>query len=103
MQQQSEVLTAFYRAYLDFAEGKPISYFTKSCGLCHNLFWFLQKSGKQDNYYYVLAEMEQQFMDAGLNKVYPFNNGADDYEGEKEGNNIPNNQKRLDWVRLHAQ
>lgn len=102
--QQSELLTAFYRAYLDFAEGKPISYFTKACGLCHNLFWFLQREAYPTDYYKVLAEMEQQFMDAGLNKAYPFNNGSGyDYQQEKEAGNMATNQNRLNWVRLHAQ
>lgn len=104
MQQQSEVLTAFYRAYLDFAEGKQVSYFTKSCGLCHNLFWFLTRAGKPSDYPDVLSEMEQQFMDASLDEAYPFNDGSqDDYHEEKEGNNMTNNQNRLDWVRSHAQ
>lgn len=103
-QKQSEVLTAFYRAYLDFAEGKQVIYFTKRCGLCHNLSRFLNSTGQKHKYYEIMLEMQYQFVAARLDYNYPFNNGSeDDYQKEKEEQNMIANQNRLDWVRSHAQ
>lgn len=104
MKQQSELLTDFYRTYLAWAEGKQLGFFTKKCGLCHNLAKYLNSTGCSHFYEDVISEMRDQFVNAGLDDIYPFNNGSGrDYDSEGKNDNMANNQTRMKWVRDHAQ
>lgn len=104
MKQQSDLLTAFYRAYLTFAEGGDPGNFTTKCGLCHNLGKFLSSTDQGHLFYDVLSEMVEQFTTAHLDETYPFNNGSGSgYDAEGKSGNMANNQSRLNWVRYRAQ
>ena len=103
MKQQSELLTAFYRAYLAWAEtGERSEYrFRDAVGLCANLNRFLSV---EDHTADTLEEMENQFVEAGLDLCYPFNNGdLWDYKDEMRNNKATSNTQRMKWVREHAQ
>lgn len=102
MKQQSELLTAFYRAYLSWAEGEPSKYgFRNLTGMCANVNRFLSV---EDPTAEILEEMEDQFVDAGLDVSYPFNNGnTRDYKDEMRNSKATSNIQRMKWVRDHAQ
>lgn len=103
MKQQSELLTAFYRAYLAWAEnGEGAKYrFRDAVGLCANLNRFLSVEDPQAD---ALEEMEDQFVQAGLDLSYPFNNGEhQDYHDEMQSHKATSNVQRMKWVRDHAQ
>ena len=102
MKQQSELLTAFYRAFLLFAEtGENPHNFSDCAGLCSSLVRFLDDTFAKD--YLACDEMYQQFKDAHLDDVYPFNNGSGlNYNLEMKARNTTKNQTRLKWVRDHA-
>lgn len=104
MKQQSELLTAFYRAYLAFAETGDNPYgFRPRNGLCSNLVKFLDITCSGEDYT-VCDEMEYQFKCAGLSTIYPFNNGSgEDYDLQMKHSNAFENLQRLNWVREHAQ
>lgn len=103
MKQQSELLTAFYRAYLAWVEnGEGSKYrFRDAVGLCANLNRFLSVEDPTAD---TLEEMEDQFVQAGLDLCYPFNNGEhQDYQDEMQSHEATSNVQRMKWVRDHAQ
>lgn len=103
MKQQSQLLKAFYQAYLSWAEtGKPSKYgFRDAVGLCPNLNRFLSVEDPTAD---TLEEMEDQFVEAGLNLCYPFNNGEHwEYKDEMQSHKATSNVQRMKWVRDHAQ
>jgi len=100
--EQSALLTAFYRAFLFFADTGENPYkFSRANGLCGSLAKFLAATTED---YSPCEEMYQQFKDAHLDVVYPFNNGSGfNYDHEMKTRNTTKNQTRLKWVRDHAQ
>lgn len=111
-EKQSALLTAFYRAYLKFAETGDNPYdFTPRTGLCSNLCDYVDKhledSGKSPNakiFYAAVGEMDRQFKDAGLDTNYPFNHGSGrSYDLEMEQGRAFDNVHRMNWVRYRAQ
>ena len=75
--------------------------FVKHHGLCLNLWWWSSKSDTLD------MELTQQFQQAGLNPILPFNRCFDNaslpsYEEEVVQETIFQNEKRLAWVTQHA-
>lgn len=91
---QSEALTAFYDAYLHYAEtGENPHCFLSFCGLCDALT-------HMPGYAVTFFEMKKQFRDAGLNEAYPFNAGSPDLYSQDESKS--SNSKRLAWVRAHS-
>lgn len=103
MNQQSQLLKAFYQAYLSWAEtGETSKYgFRDAVGLCANLNRFLSVEDPTAD---TLEEMEDQFVEAGLDLCYPFNNGEHwEYKDEMQSHKATSNIQRMKWVRDHAQ
>lgn len=99
--QQSEVLTAFYRAYLDWVAAGAPDYnehgFSRCVGLCSNLDAYCAEM-EDAGYHGAEDEMEQQFRDAGLNTSFPFESPREYSEAQDTGR-MHLNQYRLSWVR----
>lgn len=96
----SNELKEFYRAYkawLDAGapDGKP---FTRSCGLCTNLFEFCL--GLDIDECDVSNEMCNQFATARLPESYPF--GIDNYHTDRLNETQHLNLARIKWVEEHA-
>lgn len=104
MKEQSQLLTDFYRAYLEFAEEKANPFdFQLTLGLCSNLRKFFKGCENSDSYYDTSDEMYQQFDDAGLDQSYPFNLGyVSSYTEEMRVAGAAKNEMRTQWVRNHA-
>lgn len=106
---QSQYLTDFYREYLAWVDAGAGDHpaFNRSAGLCLNLVhharWLnIDHEGR------FLDEMEAQFEQGGLNKVYPFNLGEysvarQSYLDECRLKSCYTNEARLKWVRQHVQ
>lgn len=103
---QSELLTEFYLAYADWLDAgapdeKP---FYRSGGLCWMLSHYLSCHGIPRKERGQLAnELEDQFEAAGLNHLFPFNDGEDGFSNEEETDTMHLNSRRIKWVRDHAQ
>lgn len=99
-------LTEFYKAYSDWIDagapdGKP---FSRNCGICVSLTLHLKAMGLTPK------EMEQarklmrsQFIKAGLNGYYPFNNRELSYLTESARGLIHTNKNRIAWVKKEWQ
>ena len=102
-------LVSFYRAYWVWLEdGAPEKNenphnFERGYGLCSNLFiYFTTKDGDVDrDAYTAKREMRHQFSKAGLDDNTPFNPGGD-YFSESFDCLCHLNEKRIEWVKLHA-
>lgn len=95
---QSKELTAFYDAYLDWAEGGENVYgFKAQFGLCHAVDTFDNLDGSV-RLTGVYGEMQRQFRAAGLWSAYPFE-GEIAYELSTDKRLDP---KRMAWVRAHS-
>ena len=55
-----------------------------------------------DRYGKLTHEMRDQFSAAGLDPVYPFNEGCIDFDIETNYCTKYTNLKRLDWIKRHA-
>ncbi len=98
---QSTELTKFYRAYAKWLDnGAPHWHpFARSAGLCVYLENFC--NGDEDVYSNLCGEMNLQFSEAGLKPGYPFDNSTIHLKDAMR-KALHLNQKRIDWVRLHA-
>ena len=75
--------------------------FTPIYGLCGNaLRW-----ARAHNLAHIefLNSLKEQFLDAGLDYEYPFNEDYADYDHESWSDSLYTNEKRLKWVKDHAQ
>lgn len=101
---QSDILTDFYRLYVEWLDSCSwnTADFKRDHGIClclekylynrHYPKWYIQE---------VLKELTTQFINAGLHKHYPFNQGdVFYYEKEKQTKHL--NPMRIKWVRDHA-
>lgn len=100
MSKQSKELTKFYQEYaLWLDEGAPNRIpFWKIHGLCASL---ADMDWPDEIYMRVKDEMKQQFFNARLSMVYPFNKGYEDFDNEAKFRTIHLNQKRIQWVLDH--
>ena len=105
MQSSSEYLAGFYEAMRQWI--KDPSYnpfgFNEMSGLCNNLLHYCawMELIRQESRM-IQIEMEHQFLDAGYNAAYPFNNGsADAYYNEVDGHY--ENKLRLLWIQEHTE
>lgn len=96
---QSPELTAFYRAYRDWAyrdgapQGQP---FSRRSGLCYNLDVHVDGHISP-----MFSEMDKQFRDAGLDPNYPFQ-PMEDYEMFSDELTQHLCPVRRAWVEEHA-
>lgn len=104
--QMIEEIRGFYCAYQEWLdlgapEWKP---FYRTAGLCHNLTRYLKLRGLQKNNDIVAIqrEMYAQFVEAGLDRLYPFNESRGDYALECKFKKCHVNERRVKWVREHA-
>lgn len=104
----SPTLKSFYQDILKAVEEetKP-DWFDPYCGLCTNLnCWYNAKSPYPHlNYLAVDREMVSSFTNAGLDKHTPFNDVLRglSYTQEQNLGILWENERRLQWVREHAQ
>lgn len=95
-------LETFYSHYARWLEaGAPDGQsFSRRVGLCNSLKnWCLRQGVIWHRLY---RELEDQFIDAGLDSFYPFNKGASDYDRERNADAIHLNPKRIAWVKGYA-
>lgn len=107
MSKQSETLTAFYRLYLEIATTEKVSSRLPGkkgkAGLCHNLSNFMISNNTDvDEYRKILNEMKSQFIEAGLDPLFPFNFDEQDYHKEMHRADAFRNPKRMAWVIEHV-
>lgn len=89
----SELLLGFYQWWL-----KSDS-ITTSSGLCTNLAIYTNHKQTPDHEYRrVESEMKDQFMQAGLDLSFPFNEDQEDYFMESHLSSCPYNPHRVQWV-----
>jgi hypothetical protein len=101
---QSELLTQFYQAYAGWLDaGAPEGIiFSRQRGLCWSAVEWISATGKTGTDA-LLEEMDHQFVAAGLDPTFPFNNGSVQQFGrEKVTNSKHLNEQRIQWVREHA-
>lgn len=107
---QSDELTAFYQAYRDWLNAganettndanNPFGFF-RGVGLCGNLRLFCFQHSCYGHHTIYVAEMIKQFVDAGLDKQYPFNSYSKDENSmsiEMRQDTCHINSKRVQWV-----
>jgi hypothetical protein len=108
---QSEVLSSFYREYLNWVEtgGEDTRIFGGRDGLCicfEN--YLLSKGYNRKSILMHSLELTQQFRDANLDIHYPFNSGDGDGDGVSDSDHYANekykhkNPLRIKWVRDHV-
>lgn len=99
-------LSDFYEAYSDWIdtgalEGEP---FSRRVGLCGSLCSYLASNGcKLPVRDMALQLMKSQFIKAGLNRDYPFNNAEKSYYVECIVGTIHTNNERIAWVKREWQ
>jgi hypothetical protein len=98
----SELLKNFYLAYAAWLDDgtQDETVFSKANGLCSNLRWYCDYVETSDaEWFCVKGELVDQFIDAGLNKTYPFD--LDGFAYEKSGQQYKCHLKprRIQWVR----
>lgn len=99
---QSKELTKFYQEYaLWLEEGAPDKLpFWRQFGLCGNYKQHLL-DGDLDNVDEHLNELTNQFEEANLMFLFPFNISGDDYNYESDNGVHHLNEKRIAWVHQH--
>jgi hypothetical protein len=97
----SDELKQFYRdIHAAIDSGCETDWFCLRHGLCVNVTrWAADKPDCHG----LIARMLDQFADAGLHTVYPFNQGCRfDHSDEKCAGRIYQNLRRLQWIKDHA-
>lgn len=96
-------LAEFYNAYSDWIDagahdGEP---FSRRVGLCASLCEYLREEGiRFKEREMALLLMKSQFIKAGLNRDYPFNNKENLYCIESIHGRIHTNIDRIAWVKM---
>lgn len=99
-------LADFYKAYSDWidagaTEGKP---FSRHVGLCGSIFLYLAMKGYPIKDRKITLEMMRtQFVNACLDREYPFNNQKNSYRMESINGLIHTNKSRVAWVKMEWQ
>lgn len=103
MSTQSKELTAFYKSYLDWLDvGAPHEQpYSRKYGLCSNILHYYFNSNWR-NYYPIKEEMKNQFDQAGIHTIYPFEGSKYHYHDAAEHRKLHLNPARIQWVRDHA-
>lgn len=97
-----KTLTDFYRDYAAWLDaGAPRNdIFFKRYGLCFCLRRWLEANGVRE---YLKCDMDLQFIEAGLDPFFPFNDGeVKGYQKENKNHSCHLNPARVAWVREHA-
>lgn len=103
---QSKNLTRFYKEFEAWLNDNcPLNEcFSNDVGLCWNLQRWSQK--ELGDTYYIYEEMKDQFQNAGLCHIYPFNpkNTGEElsYWDETAMKMCHLNTKRRQWIKNHA-
>lgn len=95
-------LAEFYEAYSDWIDaGAPESEpFSRRVGLCGSIFLYLAMKGYPIKDRKITLEMMRaQFVKAGLDREYPFNNQENSYRMESINGLIHTNKNRIAWVK----
>lgn len=99
---QSAEIAQFYReiqAWID--AGCPRhAVFSKSLGLCASVYNWAAKQFSHIVKNNICDELDIQFIDAGLEDFFPFNNCDFYHEAAYEA--LYNNPARLAWIKAHA-
>ena len=103
-----ELLKQFYRAYWEWLEaGAPTGndhIFGRGYGLCTNLYnQLMDRKEKYTVIYDMNRFLTAQFMDAGLNSTFPFDDQPINYEDDKKEGFLHLNPKRIAWAKEHMQ
>ena len=99
-------LSEFYKAYSDWIdsgapEGEP---FSRRGGLCGSIFLYAAMNGYPvSERSALLLVMRVQFIKAGLDRNYPFNNKDNPYDEETINGLIHTNNERVTWVKKEWQ
>lgn len=99
-------LAEFYKAYSEWIDaGAPESEpFSRRVGLCGSACLHLKSKGCNFHEREVaLLLMRKQFIKAGLNRDYPFNNQDNSYYVESINGLIHTNKNRIAWVKREWQ
>lgn len=100
---QSKELTAFYKAWLEWAENGAVDSmpFMRGIGLCDNMSTFLYNDVALSNSQVsdFAHEMRQQFRNAELDVHYPF--GDSDYTARGWNDTMHLCPVRIQWVKDH--
>ena len=99
-------LADFYKAYSDWIDaGAPESEpFSRRVGLCGSIFLYLAMKGYPIKDRKITLEMMRaQFVKAGLDSEYPFNNQENSYRMESINGLIHTNANRIQWVKREWQ
>ncbi len=102
---QSDELTRFYNEMQKWIDrGTPSHpYFSNKQALCWNLRKFREHHGI-DIDKYLVVQLGEQFIEAGLSMTFPFNDGSQlKFYHENEDIQHYSNKARLEWVRTHQQ
>jgi hypothetical protein len=96
----NQELKEFYRAYLKYLKGEENLYgFQGHMGLCRALLqWGTKQSMGIHRINELLEAMKQQFRDAGLDFVLPFNNCMSEWQAEHRSHRMNFNYRRIAWV-----
>lgn len=103
---QSDLLTAFYRAYLNWIMAGAPNFrpFNRRSGLCENLKRFIKDNHlDRATIWRIEEELYMQFQAARLKVDFPFNSGRRHYLLEAKEARMQENPLRLQWVLDHAQ
>jgi hypothetical protein len=102
--EQSELLTQFYRAYLQWLEGgarEDLMQFSRYHGLCGALRQWANRNA-QIEYPDLKEELTQQFMGYCTLFWHPFNQTTQHYNREVDRGEAHRNPARIQWVKDHA-
>lgn len=89
----------FYQGILQALAGNPPAWFESRYGLCRNYGNYLyEMTGSRSTRW----DIQDKFLDAGLDRIYPFNDGSNSYEDEVKDGTVYKNPARLAWIEEHA-
>jgi hypothetical protein len=95
------MLTDFYKEILKWVDtGKSEYPFLEKTGLCSNLIIFADKNNTTG--YNYRESLYDQFHEAGLSEVYPFNEDRIEYVIECHKGAAYMNASRINWIKKHA-
>lgn len=106
MLKQSKELTKFYNQYNAWLEaGANTDQFSKAVGLCSNLDSWAYHLHNRNQREALIAELQTQFVEAGLDDLLPFNGMFNKagrfYSDEVRCHETHLNPKRIAWVKEH--
>lgn len=89
----------FYQSILQALAGNPPAWFESRRGLCRNYGNYLyEMTGSR----FTCWDIQDKFSKAGLDQIYPFNDGSNPYGDEVKDDTVYKNPARLAWIEEHA-